>query len=390
MKKNLMITPEGTKDYLFEECISSGKIQKKIKDIFISRGYSQVDTPCIEFYDLFSMEDSGFSQETMFKTTDNRGRLLVMRPDSTLPIARMAATRLKHLNTPLRLFYGQSVYKNNPTLKGRSNEVMQMGIELIGATGKRADLEILTTAIDCLSATVEDFRIEIGHAGFFNALVERLNVDPDTIEAIRSSIESKNYSSLNIILDKLPDSPQVTAIRKLPRMFGGEEVIEKALKFCNGTKAENSLCYLKELYQDLSILGLGDKITIDLGIVQQTNYYSGIVFTAFVTGIGDPVISGGRYDKLMSNFDFPTGAAGFAVNIDYIAEINLKDRRKDTAPVPKILVCAKDGYEIKAIQKTKELVAQGKNAVFSVFATYEEAKDYAENAGVEEILTVGE
>ena len=390
MKKNLMITPEGTKDYLFEECISSARIQKKIKNIFISRGYSQVDTPCIEFYDLFSMEDSGFLQETMFKTTDNKGRLLVMRPDSTLPIARMAATRLKHHTTPLRLFYGQSVYKNNPTLKGKSNEVMQMGIELIGATGKRADLEILTTAIDCLSETVDDFRIEIGHAGFFNALVERLNADPEVVEAIRSSIESKNYSSLNVILDKLPDSPEVTAIRKLPRMFGGEEVIEKALELCNGTSAENSLLYLKELYQDLATLGLGDKITLDLGIVQQTNYYSGIVFTAFVTGVGDAVISGGRYDKLMDNFDFPTGAAGFAVNIDHLAEIDLKDRARATAPVPEILVCAKDGFEIKAIEKTKELVASGKNAVFSIFETEEEAKAYAEKSGVKEILNIGE
>lgn len=390
MRKNLMITPEGTKDYLFEECISSAKIQKKINDIFLSRGYSQVDTPCIEFYDLFSMEDSGIPQETMFKTTDNKGRLLVMRPDSTLPIARMAATRLKSFGTPLRLFYGQSVYKNNPTLKGKSNEVMQMGVELIGATGKRADLEILTTAIDCLSSTVEDFRIEIGHAGFFNALVERLDADSDTIEAIRSSIESKNYSSLNEILDKLPATPEVTAIRKLPRMFGGEEVIEKALSLCNGTSAENSLLYLKELYQALASLGLGDKITLDLGIVQQTNYYSGIVFTAFVTGIGDAVISGGRYDKLMSNFDYPTGAAGFAVNIDHLAEFNLKGKRKDTAPVPDILVCANDGFEIKAIQKTKELVAEGKNAVFSIFETLEEAQAYAQKSGVKEIINIGE
>ncbi len=390
MRKNLMITPEGTKDYLFEECISSGEVQSKIRKCFTDRGYNRVDTPCIEFYDLFSMEVSGVPQEDMFKTTDNKGRLLVMRPDSTLPIARMASTRLKNYDMPLRLYYGQSVYRNNPTLLGRSNEIMQMGIELIGVTGKRADLEILTTAIDCLSAAVDDFRIEIGHSGFFDALTERLNADEDTIEAIRSSIESKNYSSLNNILDKLNPCPEVTAIRKLPRLFGGEEVIEKALRLCNGTKAENSLKYLKELYIALSKLNLGDKITLDLGIVQKTNYYSGIVFTAYVNGVGDAVISGGRYDKLMANFDLPTGAAGFAVNIDHLAEINLNGKRKDKAPVPDILVCAKDGYEIQAIEETKKMVSMGENALFSTFESNEDAKKYAEKTGIKEFIVIGE
>ena len=390
MRKNLMITPEGTKDYLFEECITSCDVQEKIKNCFVDRGYSKVDTPCIEFYDLFSLEDSGYPQEAMFKTTDNKGRLMVMRPDSTLPIARMAATRLKNYDLPLRLYYGQSVYRNNPTLRGRSNEIMQMGVELIGATGKRADLEILTTAIDCLSANVDDFRIEIGHADVFNALVERLNVTAETAEAIRVSIESKNYSALNTILDKLPKSSDVEAIRKLPRLFGGVEVIDEALNLCNDEKAVKALNYLKEIFEDLSKLNLGDKIIIDLGIVQQTNYYSGIVFTAFVNGIGDEVISGGRYDKLMENFDFPTGAAGFAVNVDDLVEIKLKDSNKDEAPIPEILVCAKDGFEITAIEKTKELVNQGKNAVFSVFETIEEAKQYADKTRVKELLVVGE
>jgi ATP phosphoribosyltransferase regulatory subunit len=302
----------------------------------------------------------------------------------------MAATRLKNYEMPLRLWYGQSVYRSNPTLLGRSSEIMQMGIELIGATGKRADLEILTTAIDALNSTVENFRVEIGHAGFFNALIEKMDISEDVAEEIRLSIDSKNYSSLNTILDKLPESPEVTAIRKLPRLFGGEEVIEKALALCNGTKAENSLLYLKDLYCSLEKSGFGDKITIDLGIVQNTNYYSGLVFTGFVNGIGDAVLSGGRYDKLMSNFDFSTGAAGFAINIDHLVEINLKGKRRETYPAPEAIVFANDDYEIEGILKTKELVNQGKNVVFSTFSTYEETKSYADKTGIKEIICIGE
>ena len=147
MKRYTKITPEGT-----------------------TRGFKKVITPAIEFYDVFALPCSGIMQEAMFKTVDNKGRLLVVRPDSTLPIARMVSSRLKNSLLPVRLYYKQAVYRNNPTLTGRSNENMQMGVELLGVKGIRADLEILTTAVDSLAAVADDFRIELGHAEVFDAL----------------------------------------------------------------------------------------------------------------------------------------------------------------------------------------------------------------------------
>ena len=111
-------------------------------------------------------------QEFMFKVTDNKGRLMVVRPDSTLPIARLTATRLQNELKPLRLFYTQKVYHNYPGLRGRNNEINQSGIELLGASGVRADLEVLSTAVEALSRCVPDYRIELGHAGFFRALAK--------------------------------------------------------------------------------------------------------------------------------------------------------------------------------------------------------------------------
>ena len=184
MKKNLKITPEGTKDFLFAECSAMDDICGKIEDVFVSRGFKRVITPGIEFYDVFSVPCSGITQESMFKTTDNKGRLLVVRPDSTLPIARMVSSRLKNSIMPVRLYYKQAVYRNNPTLTGRRNEFMQMGIELIGVKGIRADLEVLTTAVSCISSIADDFRIELGHAGVFDALSNELDIDEDYKEKI--------------------------------------------------------------------------------------------------------------------------------------------------------------------------------------------------------------
>ena len=143
----------------------------------------------------------------MFKLSDSKGRLMVVRPDSTLPIARMTATRLQNEVLPIRLYYNQRVYRNNRGLTGRSNEVMQTGIELLGISGKRADLEIITTAIEALTRCVPDFRIELGHAGFFKALLNKLPVSDNEREDIHSFIEAKNYSALNSFLDTIGRLP---------------------------------------------------------------------------------------------------------------------------------------------------------------------------------------
>ncbi|MBR1481667.1 MAG: ATP phosphoribosyltransferase regulatory subunit [Ruminococcus sp.] len=390
MKRYLKITPEGTRDFLFAECSAMDDVCGSIENVFVTRGFKRVITPGIEFYDVFSVPCSGISQEDMFKLTDNKGRLLVARPDSTLPIARMVASRLKNSLLPVRLYYKQAVYRNQPTLTGRRTELMQMGVELLGAKGLRADLEILTTAISALSAVAEDFRIELGHAEVFDALSDGLEIDEEYKEKIRVSIESKNYSALNNLLDKLAPSRSVSAIRRLPSLFGGEEVIEQAARICEGTKAQAALEYLHTLYRNLSTLGLGEKIIIDLGLVQRNDYYTGFVFAGYINGIGDAVITGGRYDELLSEFDAPMGAAGFAIDTDAVTFWKLSDTSVSYSDKPDVLVFAADGAEMQAISVVSELNSHGKRAQFSVLPTLEQTQAFAAARGIPEVISVGE
>ncbi|MDE5937214.1 MAG: ATP phosphoribosyltransferase regulatory subunit, partial [Ruminococcus sp.] len=95
MKNYDLITPEGTKDLLFGECIIRQNIENTLLNLFRSRGYSEMITPGLEFFDVFNLKSRYFPQETLYKMTDSKGRLLVMRPDSTMPIARVVATRLR-------------------------------------------------------------------------------------------------------------------------------------------------------------------------------------------------------------------------------------------------------------------------------------------------------
>ena len=390
MKNYAKMTPEGTKDLLFEECLANRTVSSILGKVFSNRGFHEVLTPCIEFYDLFSEELSGIPMEYMFKMSDAKGRLMVMRPDSTLPIARMVSTRLKNMQQPIRLYYNQRVYRNNLGLTGRSNEVMETGVELIGASGKRADLEVITTAVEALSKCVPDFRIEIGHAGFFKALAGKLPVSDEEREEIRFFIESKNYSALNSVLDTLEQTPYVNLIRKLPALFGGIDVLEEAYHLCDDKEALAALAYVREIYNDLSLYNLGDRLIIDLGLVQRNDYYSNIVFSGYVMGSGEPVLIGGRYDNLLSRFDAPSPAIGFGINVDALARVMLKRGNVPQRNTPDILVHSENGYEVEAIKYTSNLAQAHILGENSVFESEEEALAYARVKGIKKLVIVGE
>ena len=247
MQKYITKTPEGTRDLLFEECRLHSQVKGRLSAFFGGRGYYEVVTPSLEYYDLFSLSGAEFSQAEMVKATEAGGRLLVLRPDSTMPIARLVSTRLKDAPLPLRLHYAQKVYRVTPGFKGRSNEITQSGVELIGAEGLLYDLETILTAAGALEACgMENYKIELGHAGIFKALAAGLPADEDTKEEIRLLIESKSYSALEDLLDQLPESDAAAAIRMLPRLFGGGEVLKQAAALFGG-RAAAEFAYLKEL-----------------------------------------------------------------------------------------------------------------------------------------------
>ena len=156
MKKFNKITPEGTKDILFEECLSQRTVSERLTHIFKMRGYNEVITPGMEYYDVFDAPNAAIPQYEMYKSTDNKGRLIVFRPDLTLPIARLTATRLQAMEKPIRLYYNQPIYRNRKDLSGRSDETTQAGIELLGASGLKADIEVIAAAVEALSACTEN------------------------------------------------------------------------------------------------------------------------------------------------------------------------------------------------------------------------------------------
>jgi len=374
-------TPEGTRDLLFEECCARRKVERALSELFQSRGFSEVVTPTLEFFDVFNRESAGRLPESLYSLSDSQGRLLVLRADSTLPIARVAATRLRETAYPLRLYYNQSVFRRNPRYAGLDDETFQGGIELIGASGFRADLEVLLTAVDALDVCgAPDFRIEIGHAGFFSALTEQLQADAGTRTELCALIEAKNYGALNDLLDTMEGGGATDAIRRLPRLFGGEGVLEKAEALSESPKAREAVAELHRIWEGLQSAGLAEKVSIDFGLVHGGNYYTGMLFRGYIDGSGQTVLSGGRYDCLLGEFGKALPAIGFGVEVAALAaalrDETLAPRHAD------VLVFGEVGCELQALLRVKEQNALGLTAENSLAGTREEALAYAKRKGI--------
>ncbi len=388
MKRYDLLTPEGTRDLLFDECIAKRIIEERLRKIFSGFGYSEVVTPGLEFYDVFNGKVRYFPQESMYKLVDGKNRMMVLRPDSTMPIARLAATRLKEEPLPLKLFYNQSIFMVNPKNSGRDDEFAQSGIEILGGNKKAADLEALVLAVQALSACTDSFTLEIGESGIFRLLVEQLGVSSDESENIQALIETKNYPALSDALAKY-SGPAADALRALPTLFGGEEVFALADKYMITDELKKKLASLRDTYDALRASGI-EEIRVDLGLVHRKNYYTGIIFRGYVEGYGSPALSGGRYDNLIGDFGRDIPAVGFAVNVEAAAKVLLKSLGDDTtltAPAD-VLIFAESGAEMQGLMHCTKLIKDGYTVFNSVFSSEDEAIRYAKSRGIRRIDTI--
>lgn len=390
MRNYNLITPEGTKDLLLEECLVRRETEEKIRSVFQSRGYDELVTPGLEFFDVFQSEAVRYPQEQLYKLTDSKGRLLVLRPESTTPIARVVATRLREAMLPLRLCYMQSAYRFEPALKGRSDAFMQAGVELIGSNSYMADLEMASMAIVVLKECNEtNFSLELGDAGIFKELMRELHAAPNTKEEIRYLIETKNYSALNDLLDTLGDNHIIHALKKLPSLFGGEEVFDKMAQLYTTPHIQDMLEYLRKLYKEIAALIGKERLSVDLGIVNKADYYTGVIIKGYLEGYGDEVLSGGRYNKLLESFGYDVPAVGFAVNVDAVAKVAMKKNPRTKKPADAVIYAA-PGYEQAAIKLAETKRQAGSVVEFALEETSEAALQYAKTRQIPKLYRVKE
>ena len=321
MANNRVGSPEGTRDRLFGVCTARRSMEERARALFGRFGYGEVMTPALERIELYAGTGLPLPTESMCKLIGRDGGILAMRPDSTAPMARVSAARLGSRPSPYRLYYIQDIYRSDDRHTGRSLEVRQAGVELIGVSGIKSDLEILALACGTLSALgAPDFRIELGHAVLFRALADKLGADSEGVEGLRLLIQQKNFAALGDKLSQYPNIRVREAVLRLCSLFGGHEVFTDAGDL-GAAEADAALSYLREIYTALGTCGFGDRIQLDLGLVHQMEYYTGLVFRGYVPGVGHAVLTGGRYDNLMGALGQDMPATGFAIDLDALCEL---------------------------------------------------------------------
>lgn len=380
-------TPNGVNDVLPDECAVKKEIENTLWTVFASFGYKEIETPSFEYFDCYSGEKGQITQEKLYKFFDEQGRILALRPDFTTSIARMAATKSAGNISPERYMYTGNVFRAEHTEGVRNREITQSGIELIGSYSAKADAEVIAAAMEAMTALgIEEFSMEIGQVGFFNGLTEQLGLDTETTEKLRQSIDSKNSQGIkNIIKDFDIDEDVKQLMIDLPYLFGGIDVIERAdVKGLNKT-SKAALENLREIYNLLTLYGLEQYISLDLGMLQSIDYYTGSIFKCYTHGVGFPVAAGGRYDNLMSEFGTSKGAVGCALGINRIMQIY----NQQGASVPSTLVFAEKNADGPAYELTCNLRVNGCLTEMYIEDTdFSEAERYAEETNNTCILRV--
>ncbi|MBS4029977.1 MAG: ATP phosphoribosyltransferase regulatory subunit [Clostridiales bacterium] len=363
-KVKRLLTPEGVQDLLPGLAGQKREVERGIQEIFGRWGYREVSTPAFEYSANFVGDMKAELEDKTYRFSDERGRSLVLRPDFTLPLARVAATYLAGEVKPLRLCYGGNIYRYASSRQGKQRELAQAGVELIGCAGAGSDAEVIALAAGVLKELgLSEFTLCLGHVGFLQKLLDSYGVEQEAGDQIKDFFNKKDFVSLKDMVNSLPLSETIKEnILRIPALRGGKEVLSEAAGMAPEGAAHDSLDTLAEIWQALDDYGVSSFITLDLGLVRTMEYYTGMVFEGYTTGMGYPICGGGRYDQLLGNFGPEQPAVGFALNLDHLLDV-LQRIKKLPAVSGFTYMAYEQGSRQRAFAAALELRAQGQKVV---------------------------
>lgn len=393
MNSKLLHTPVGVRDIYGDECKNKLNVLDKIHSVFHSYGYDDIQTPTFEYFDIFNKERGSVASNNMYKFFDREGYTLVLRPDMTPSIARSAAKYFMDEEMPIRFCYVGNAYINNSEYQGKLKEFTQIGSELIGDDTSDADAEVISMVIDSLlSSGVKEFQLEIGHPEFFKGLIEQSGLSEEKTEQLRELIDNKKYFGIETVLeDTNIDKVLFDIFVGFQDYFGNIDMILNLKKLDLNNRSLQALERLEKLYNILTVYGLEKYVSFDLSMLSMYEYYTGVVFKGYTYGTGDAIVTGGRYDNLLSQFGKNAPAIGFAVNLDRLMmAMERQHLLSENINDSKIVLYSENDREY-AISYAKSLRDNGQKIIMVRKRSNHSLKDYKEYAKrykVNEILFV--
>jgi ATP phosphoribosyltransferase regulatory subunit len=294
-------TPSGTRDVLPDEMRELRAIEAAVRGVFAARGYGEIATPALEYEEVLTRGDAA-AADPAYKLFDEHGNVLVLRSDMTIPIARVVASRYATAEPPLRFSYVAAAYRSVRPQRGQQREMLQAGIELVGAPGAEGTAEALTVLFETLGAAgLENFRIGLGDASLYPRLLDRVGVPAGERAPILHELLTRDFVGLEREAARFGD-PDLT---RIPQLRGGPEVLDAA------PEGEALRAVLERLAPEVA-----ERVIFDLGLTRDLSYYTGAVFEVYDAGLGAPLGGGGRYDDLIGRFGRELPACGWALNVE--------------------------------------------------------------------------
>lgn len=356
MSKKLLHTPEGVRDIYGKEYERKLFVEKKLHEKLRLYGYEDIQTPTFEFFDVFSKEVGTTPSKELYKFFDKENNTLVLRPDFTPSIARCAAKYFCEEQIPLRFSYMGNTFNNTSNLQGKLKEATQMGAELINEPSVEADGEMISLVIEALLSTgLSRFQVSIGQVEYFKGLCEEAGLDEETEYDLRDCISGKNYfAAQELLAERNVAEPYQGKLLRVADMFGNMCSLTEAKEMANNPRSIAAIERLEKLYEVLKAYGVAEYISFDLGMLSKYNYYTGVIFKAYTYGVGEAIVKGGRYDRLLEQFGKKAPAVGFCVVIDSIMEALSRQRVEiPLAEAAKILYYEENTYQEKLAEARK-------------------------------------
>ncbi len=362
MKNILLHTPEGVRDIYGNELAGKEHIEQVIGEKLSSFGYESIETPTFEFFDVFSKEIGTTPSKELYKFFDKEGNTLVLRPDFTPSIARCAAKYYMDETQPIRFCYKGNTFINTGSLQGKLKEVTQMGAELMNDDSVEADAEMIALVVEALLQTgLKEFQISIGEVEYFKGLCEEAGLSSETSEDLRELISGKNlFGAEELLKERNVCVEERERLLKISDFFGAAEILDEAESQVHNETSKQAVLHLKKLYEVLKAYGIEKYVSFDLGMLSKYHYYTGAIFKAFSYGVGDAIVKGGRYNKLLGYFGKSAPAIGFAVVIDdLLLSLERQNGTYQEKPVVQKITYTESNYTEK-LKMAQTLRSEGK------------------------------
>lgn len=391
MKRQLLHTPEGVRDIYNEEYEKKLILQDNLHQMLRQYGYHPIQTPTFEFFDIFGREIGTTPSKDLYKFFDREGNTLVLRPDITPSIARCAAKYFGEEDMPIRLCYMGNTFINNNSYQGRLKESTQLGAELLGDSSVDADAEILSMVVACLkTAGLRDFQISVGHADFFGGLMEAAGLLEEQEEELRELISNKNFFGVEEFVETLSlDADLKKLFGMLGNLYNGSDELLEAKKCASAyPRILRAIEELEELRAILEVYEVSRYISFELGTISNYQYYTGIIFAGYTFGSGEPIVKGGRYDKLLTYFGKNSASIGFAFVIDQL--MAALQRQKIEIPVSHqtVLIVYRQENRSEAILEATRQRSEGGCVELALWDSAKSKEDYTAYAKRNQITEV--